>query len=87
MQGLAEDAGIPYTTASKMTRAVFGFLVERTLAGEEVRIDNFGQFKLRYQDAKVKLNNLTGEVKRVLPKVVIRFVPTRKLERGFSELI
>ena len=86
-QCLADAAGIPYTSAVELTGTVFRFLTEKILEGEEVRITNFGQFKLRYQPGKVKLDNLSREVRQVDSKMVLRFVPTRKFEKDLRNLV
>ncbi|WP_457567895.1 HU family DNA-binding protein [Desulfurobacterium sp.] len=57
----------------------FSVIVEKVLAGNKVRIRNFGTFQLKKAGARLARNPKTGDEVQIPPREKFYFTPSRKI--------
>ena len=83
---LSSETGV-YVTEAERTVSVLLDLIERGLQEDgEVKLINFGIFRLRQGSARWGRNPQTGERIRILPRLRVSFLPSKRLRTKFSGL-
>jgi len=76
---LFEKIGLNKREAKDMVDAFFGLISDRLIAGEDVRLSNFGNFQLRVKAPRPGRNPRTGELVPIEARRVVTFHPSKKL--------
>lgn len=71
--------GIPKQVLAEMIAAVFDSIKKEILAGNNVKVANFGALKLRAKRARPGRNMRTGEPVEIAPRSVVSFKASRHL--------
>lgn len=76
---IAWVGGITKAEASKSLELVINVISDALAKGEEVRVHNFGTFKVKQNPAKQGRNPATGETIEIPAKKVAKFQPSKPL--------
>ncbi|MFH1148576.1 MAG: HU family DNA-binding protein [Pseudomonadota bacterium] len=71
--------GLPRQILAEMTKAVFDAIKKEILAGNSVKVANFGALRLRKKRARPGRNMRTGEVVEISPRSVVSFKASTNL--------
>jgi nucleoid DNA-binding protein len=74
---VAEKSGYAKWEVNKITEVLLGSIVEAMEQGEDIRINNFGKFTLKYHKPKETLHPKTRQRIKIPEKVSIIFTQTR----------
>ena len=77
----AEKAGLAKKDATAALNALFETIKESLKQGEEVKITDFGSFKVVQRAAREGRNPATGEVIEIPAKKVVKFKAGKKLAK------
>jgi DNA-binding protein HU-beta len=84
---VAESTGTSKTTATQSVYAVIAAITEQLIASGEVRLPNFGTFKVEKREAKIGRNPRTGESLTIPAKQVPKFVAGTALKNAVNQPI
>ena len=77
---LFEQIGLNKRESKDMIDAFFDLIVEKLLAGEDVKISGFGNFQLRTKTPRPGRNPRTGEAITIEARRVVTFHASQKLK-------
>ncbi len=77
---LFEQIGLNKRESKDMIDAFFDLIVEKLLAGEDVKISGFGNFQLRTKTPRPGRNPRTGEAITIQARRVVTFHASQKLK-------
>ena len=81
---LFEQIGLNKRESKDMVEAFFDLIVQRLVAGEDVKISGFGNFQIRTKAARPGRNPPTGEAIPIGPRRVATFHASAKLKEQIS---
>ncbi len=81
---VAASAGMKRSEAQRAFVAIFSAIANGLMRRDEVRIKDFGTFKVAHRDSALRRNPKTGEEFMTSPKDVPRFVPGKALKDGLA---
>jgi len=76
---IAEVGGISKADAKKSLELVAGTISDVLASGEEVRVQNFGTFKVKQNEAKEGRNPSTGAAIQIPAKKVVKYSVAKPL--------
>ncbi len=82
---LFEQIGLNKRESKDMIDAFFDLIVEKLLAGEDVKISGFGNFQLRTKTPRPGRNPRTGEAITIEARRVVTFHASQKLKDLIQE--
>lgn len=74
---VAKKTGYAKWEVNKITEVLLGSVIEALEQGEEIRINNFGKYTLKYHKSKETLHPKTRQRIQIPEKVSIVFTQTR----------
>jgi DNA-binding protein HU-beta len=77
---IAEEAGVPKSTAKSIVDSMFEQIRDAAAKGEEVSINGFGKFKVKDTPARSGRNPSTGEVIQIKASKKVTFTPAKALK-------
>ena len=82
VSAVAAQTALPQKEVDAVLRAFESSVMRQAAAGGEVRITNFGSFKVTHRAARTSLNPRTGEPVEVPAHNAARFVPGKLLKEA-----
>lgn len=81
---LAERAGMTKEQAANILDILFTTLEDTLSSGEEVRVPNFGTFKVNDRAARTSINPITKKKINVPATKVVKFQPATRLKEAVA---
>lgn len=81
---LYNQLGMSKKLCKEITESFFDAIVESLVSGKEVRIKNFGKFKLHHKKARTGRNPKTLEEFPISERVVVSFSPSKNLRKNIN---
>jgi integration host factor subunit alpha len=72
-----DKTGLPMNKTERAVEAVFDFITDELAQGREVRVHNFGTFKVRNMGARMGRNPQTGEPINIPAHKKVVFTPAK----------
>ena len=79
------NLGIPDSLSEKILNSVFEIIVEGLLRDGEVKISNFGKFKILDKNARIGRNPKTKQEFNITKRKVDTFYPSLSIKKKFNE--
>ena len=79
------NLGIPDSLSEKILNSVFEIIVEGLLRDGEVKISNFGKFKILDKNARIGRNPKTKQEFNITKRKVVTFYPSLSIKKKFNE--
>ena len=79
------DLGLPISFSEKILNSFFDIITEGLIKDGDVKITNFGKFKVLNKRARIGRNPKTNEVFDITPRKVVTFYPSRLIKKKFNE--
>jgi len=77
--------GIPNPLSEKILNSFFEIIIEGLLRDGEVKISNFGKFKILHKKARIGRNPKTKEEFNISKRKVVTFYPSLSIKRKINE--
>ena len=81
---LYREMGLPKRDAARMGSAFFDTIKEGLLAGEQVKIVNFGSFTIRHKEPRRGRNPQTGEPMEISRRRMVSFKACKDLRQRLN---
>tara|TARA_B100000029_G_scaffold197434_1_gene195548 strand:- start:500 stop:811 length:312 start_codon:yes stop_codon:yes gene_type:complete len=79
------NLGIPDSLSKKILNSFFEIIIEGLLKDGEVKISNFGKFKILDKNARIGRNPKTKEEFNISKRKVVTFYPSLSIKRKINE--
>ena len=79
------DLGLPISFSEKILNSFFDIITEGLIKDGDVKITNFGKFKVLNKRARIGRNPKTNEVFDITSRKVVTFYPSRLIKKKFNE--
>ena len=79
------NLGIPNTLSEKILNSFFEIIIEGLLRDGEVKISNFGKFKILYKKARIGRNPKTKQEFSISKRKVVTFYPSLSIKKKINE--
>lgn len=83
---IAEENNISKDQSRKMIKSVFSNIKDVVSVGDNILIPDFARFKVIKKNARTGTNLVTNERIQIPPKIAVKFVPTKLLEKSVNKL-
>lgn len=77
---LAAAAGTTKADARKLVDGVFAAIADAASKGEEISLNGFGKFKVKYSPAREGRNPATGEPMKIAASKKLTFTPAKAVK-------
>ncbi len=79
------NIGIPNSLSEKILQYFFETIVEGLIRDGEVKIMNFGKFKILKKKARIGRNPKTNEIFNISKRKVVTFYPSPSIKKKINE--
>ena len=79
------DLGLPISFSEKILNSFFDIITEGLIKDGDVKITNFGKFKVLNKRARIGRNPKTKEVFDITSRKVVAFYPSKLIKKKFNE--
>lgn len=84
-EAIYEEVGLSRNESAQLVESVLQMMMDRLIAGENVKISSFGSFLVRQKGERIGRNPKTGVEVPISPRRVVVFRPSQILKSRISE--
>ncbi|RMF13721.1 MAG: integration host factor subunit alpha [Alphaproteobacteria bacterium] len=84
-EAVYEEVGLSRNESAQLVESVLQMMMDRLIAGENVKISSFGSFLVRQKGERIGRNPKTGVEVPISPRRVVVFRPSQILKSRISE--
>ena len=85
VRSISEETGLTQAVVKEIVQKTFDAILDTLAEGKRVELRNFGVFSTQLRNARTARNITTGEPVDVPARRVVRFRPSKEMERRVAE--